>query len=135
MIWLKALALWSVILVLAVANGALRESVLLPLWGLPAAQIASGAILSGCILAVAFVGTPWYGGLSQTQSWIIGVAWLLLTLLFEFGFGRFVQQSSFAELLEAYTFSGGNIWPIVLVVTFAAPWLAAKLAERRRAHR
>jgi hypothetical protein len=127
MIWLKALALWCGILVLAVLNGALREKALLPLWGVPLAPIASGFILSCCILVVAFVGTPWYGGLSQAQSWLIGVYWLLLTLLFEFGFGRFIQQSSWEELLAAYTFRRGNIWPIVLAVTLMASGLAATL--------
>jgi hypothetical protein len=129
MIWLKALALWSGILVLAVLNGALREKVLIPAWGVPAAPIASGIILSCCILAVAFVGTPWYKGLAESQFWLIGAFWLLLTLLFEFSFGRFIQQSSWQQLVEAYTFRGGNIWPIVLAVTLTAPWLAARMRD------
>ena len=47
-------------------------------------------------------------------------------LLFEFGFGRLVQGKSWSELWEAYTFAGGNIWPLVLVVVLLSPWLAAK---------
>jgi hypothetical protein len=132
MMWLKALALWFGILVLAVLNGALREIALIPLWGVPAAPIVSGIILSSCILVVAFVGTPWYGSLSQAQSWLIGVLWLFLTLLFEFGFGRFIQQHSWEELLAAYTLSRGDIWPIVLAVTLIAPGLAAKVRASRR---
>lgn len=131
MAWLKALALWSLILVLAILNGALRETSLLPLWGAPVAPIVSGVILCGCILGVAFVGAPWYGNLSKANIWLIGAFWLLLTLLFEFGFGRVVQQRSWAELLEAYTFSGGNLWPIVLVVAFMAPWLADSVRAAR----
>jgi hypothetical protein len=56
-----------------------------------------------------------------------GLIWLCLTLSFEFGFGLFVQERSWAEMLEAYTFKDGNIWPLVLVVTFLAPLLAARI--------
>ena len=51
----------------------------------------------------------------------------MLTLVFEFSFGRLAQHKTWAELMEAYTFKGGNIWPLVLVATFIAPWLAARV--------
>ena len=127
MIWLKALALWSAILVLAILNGALRERALIALFGSPVAELTSGVILCCCILLVAFLGARWYGVHSASHYWLIGAFWLALTLVFEFGFGRLVQHASWAELLRAYPFRGGNIWPVVLVATFVAPWLAAKL--------
>jgi hypothetical protein len=49
-----------------------------------------------------------------------------LTVLFEFGLGR-AQGKSWTELLAAYSFQGGNLWPVVLVLTAAAPALAARL--------
>jgi hypothetical protein len=127
MMWLKALALWFGILVLAVLNGALREVALIPLWGVPAAPIVSGIILSGCILVVAFLGASWYDGLAASRYWLVGAFWLVLTLIFEFGFGRFVEHASWAELLDAYTFRNGNIWPMVVVATLVSPSLAARL--------
>ena len=125
--WLKALALWCGILVLAVLNGILREKALVPVMGLSAALVASGILLSACIFAAAVVATPWYGRLRSPQWLLIGVLWLVLTVAFEFGFGRFVQHKSWPELLVAYTFEGGNLWLVVLVATFLSPWLAAKL--------
>jgi len=122
----KAFALWLAILPLAILNGVLRESLLVPALGSYGAFIASGAILSACIIAVAWFGAPWYGRLRQAQWLQIGAAWLFLTLAFEFGFGRFVQHKGWAELLQAYAFKDGNIWPLVLLVTLAAPWLAAR---------
>ncbi len=123
---LKAVALWFAILVLAILNGTLREKALIPVLGSFSGFIASGAILSICIFLVAFAAAPWYGLLSSREWLLIGAFWLLLTLAFEFSFGLFVQHKTLAELFEAYTFRGGNLWPLVLVVTFISPYLAAK---------
>ena len=126
-VWLKAFSLWVAVLILAILNGALREKTLIPAMGSFGAFVASGIILSGCIVLVAFVAAPWYGQLMPSAWLRIGVLWLALTLVFEFGFGRVVGNKTWPELFEAYTFTGGNIWPLVLVVTLIAPWLAAKL--------
>ncbi len=125
-VWLKAAALWMAILVLAILNGILRENMLIPALGGFAALIASGAILSLCILLVALAAAPWYGPLALRQWVLIGLFWLLLTVAFEFSFGRLVQHKTWAELFDAYSFRGGNIWPVVLVATVVSPWLAAK---------
>ncbi|MGQ9696254.1 MAG: hypothetical protein ACUVWV_16090 [Thermodesulfobacteriota bacterium] len=123
---LKAIIIWFLILWLAILNGVLREKVLIPAVGSFTGFVASGAILSICIFLVAFAAGPWYGLLTSRAWLLIGVFWLLLTLAFEFSFGRFAQHKSWADLLQAYTFRGGNIWPLVLLVTFISPWLAAK---------
>ena len=60
----------------------------------------------------------------------VGVFWLFLTLVFEFGFGRLVQHKSWSEVLDAYTSEGGNIWPVVLLVTLLAPYIAAVVRSR-----
>ena len=124
--WLKVFALWVVILILAMLNGMLREKILVPSIGPFGALIASGIILSGCIFLVAFIGAPWYGRLALPKWLLIGSMWLALTVAFEFGFGRFVQHKEWPELFEAYTFEGGNIWPLILVATLVSPWLAAR---------
>ena len=123
---LKVAGLWLLILACAVLNGLLREAVLVPRLGAPAALVVSGLLLATCIVVVAFVFLPRLGPLTLRQRLGIGLFWLTLTLIFEFGFGRFVQQRSWADLLEAYTFRDGNLWPLVLLVTLLAPlWARA----------
>ena len=129
MVWLKASVLWLAILVLAILNGILREKALIPAMGPVGAFIASGALLSACVLVVALVGAPWYGRLPSARWLLVGVLWLILTLAFEFGFGL-LQNRAWSEMLEAYTFRGGNIWPLVLLSTLLSPWLAAGLRGR-----
>jgi len=123
---LKSLAVWAGILILAVANGALREKILIPRLGAFAGLASSGLLLSVLILAVAYVSLPWLGTRRPVHLLGVGVGWLVLTLVFEVSFGLW-QGKSWPVLLEAYTFRGGNLWPIVLVVTLIAPHVAAKL--------
>ena len=125
---LRGLGLWLVILVLAVANGIVREAVLVPKLGNSPGLILSGILLSGFVLLVAYVGLPWL----NTQGMeliLIGLGWLLATLIFEFSFGL-LRGKALNEILAAYTFKGGNIWPIVLLVVAVAPWVAGKLRGR-----
>ena len=123
----KALAVWLGILLLAVANGALREAVLVPMLGQPAGLVLSGMLLSSLIVWMACLALPWIGRTRAANYLVIGIGWLCLTLVFEFSFGHFVQGKPWPELLDAYRFQGGNLWPFVLLVTAASPFAAAKL--------
>lgn len=131
---LKPIAVWALILPLAILNGAFREAVLLPGLGNPWAQMLSGLLLSACIIAVAAVFVPRIVRGGTPQPHLIGILWLALTLVFEFGFGRLVAGRSWTELFAAYTFADGNIWPLVLVVTTFAPSLAVWFAGKNHDH-
>ena len=109
---------------MAMANGALRELVLVPLLGGRSGLVLSGVLLCLCVAVVAFVLVRVKQDVTVTQSLFVGILWLCLTLGFEFGFGGYVQHKPWSELLEAYTFEDGNLWPIVLLVTLVAPYLA-----------
>lgn len=123
---LKALAVWAVILLLAIINGAVREAILLPGLGAPAGLVLSGALLCAMILAAAYLTLPWIGSRHVPHLWGIGFGWLALTIAFEFSFGLW-QGKSWSTLVEAYTFRDGNLWPVVLVVVALAPNAAARL--------
>lgn len=114
------------------ANGALREAVLIPFFGERIGLALSGLVLCFLILLVALGFVRHGRGYSVSQGALIGSLWLLLTLAFEFGFGRYVQGKSWSDLLVAYTFEGGNLWPVVLLVTLLAPSVAALLSAKRQ---
>lgn len=128
---LKSLAVWFFILLGAIANGGLREGILLPRLGTTPAYVASGVLLALLILAVTLGCLHWLGVRSKPQALRTGAFWLLLTLCFEFGFGR-LQGKSWPALLEAYTFQDGNLWPLVLLVTLFAPLIALRLRGTSR---
>lgn len=122
----KALAIWAIILALAVFNGIFREAVLVPTLGDRPGLILSGVLLSLLILAATYLLLPWLGIRESSQLFFIGLCWLTLTIVFEFSFGL-LSGKALADILGAYKFKGGNIWSAVLVVTAVAPWLTAKL--------
>lgn len=130
---LKPLVAWLVILALAVANGALREIVLIPVLGKTTGLVMSGALLSLFVMLVSFALVRLSHGITILQGLCVGASWLCLTLVFEFSFGRYVQHKAWSELLEAYAFKDGNIWPVVLLVILLAP-PAAVLLQARSQH-
>lgn len=131
MLILQALLAWLLILALAIANGIFRESVLIPALGPGGGLVASGLLLSllialvaGALVRLKDVDVP--------QALRIGTGWLALTLAFEFAFGRFVQHKPWEEILAAYAFRDGNLWPLVLAVTLLAPPAAALLQAKSK---
>ncbi|WP_339803210.1 hypothetical protein [uncultured Marinobacter sp.] len=122
----KALAVWFIILLLAVLNGGLREAFLIPKFGNASGLVLSGVLLSVLILVVAYLALPWLGERRSAQLFTIGLGWLALTLVFEFSLGLW-QGKSWQVMFEAYALTGGNLWPVVLLITALAPYLAGRL--------
>jgi len=122
---LRALIIWFALLVLAVANGGFREGVLIPRFGSQAGHIVSTVMLCAGILIVTYVAVPWIHPGSRAETIAIGLAWLALTLAFEFGFGR-ARGKPWAELLADYDVLKGRIRVLVLLTTAVAPYLAAR---------
>src|SRR5439155_940468 len=85
---LRALVIWFALLLVAVANGAFRETLLIPRFGSQAGHVVSTLMLCAGILLVTYVAVPWIRPDSLRGTVAIGLAWLILTLAFEFGFGR-----------------------------------------------
>jgi hypothetical protein len=123
----KSLLIWAAIIPLAILNGALRELILVRHMSPSAARLASGLILSAAIIILVSATVHWFGHGKARDFLLLGATWLALTVLFEFGFGRLIAGRPWPELLRAYTFQGGDIWPIVLLTVASAPYLAGKL--------
>ena len=123
---MKTIVVWVAILLVAILNGALRDTVLVNILGSVAARFLSGIILCVAIIIAAALTAGWFAPLSPGSRWYIGVWWLMLTLGFELYIG-YAQHQSWQTLLDAYAFQGGNLWPLVLVTTLIAPWLGARI--------
>ena len=132
---LRVLVSWLAILALAFVNGAFRELVLVPALGYPWALLLSGLVLCACILAIAYLALRRREVRTALQAFGIGASWLALTLVFEFTFGRLVQGKSWNDILGAYTFARGNLWPVVLLVVLLAPAAIRAIQVARAANR
>jgi hypothetical protein len=54
----------------------------------------------------------------------------VLTILFEFGFGRYVVGDSWSTLLRAYNPGEGRVWAAVPLWTLLAPEILRRLRAR-----
>jgi hypothetical protein len=63
----------------------------------------------------------------------IGAAWVVLTVLFEFGFGHYVDGDSWEELFANYDVTEGNLWVLVLLWIGVGPATVRALAAERSA--
>ncbi len=123
----KYILAWFPMVLIAILNGATRDL----LYGkkmpeLRAHQISTvtGAMLLGVyIWALVRYLTPE----SAQQAISAGLLWLVLTIAFEFIFGRFVAGHSWARLLRDYDVFAGRLWAPLLVWIALAPYLFFEL--------
>jgi hypothetical protein len=124
---IRYILFWFVLVLIAIGNGVLREAT----YGkgvteLQAHQIstASGILFTG--VAVWLFSRAWPVD-SPAQARVIGIAWLLLTLGFEFLFGHFVAGHSWGSLLQDYNLSAGRVWVFFLAWVAVMPYLVYKI--------
>lgn len=117
------LAFWFVLMLLAIANGTLRQYT----YGkfvseLHAHQLSTltGMLLFGC--AVWLFATAWRSPDAPRQAVAIGIVWLFLTLAFECLFGRFVVGHSWQRLLRDYDLLAGRVWVVFLLWLTMLPY-------------
>lgn len=122
---LRATAVWFVLLIAAILNGAVREGFIIPRAGAYVGHVVSTISLSVLILATATASIDWIAPGGQIVS--LGLYWLTLTLAFEFLAGHYLFGNPWARLLEDYNVAQGRIWILVLVVTMFAPAIGARL--------
>jgi hypothetical protein len=102
-------------------NGAARELWLIPLIGGPAGLAVSTLSLSAAILVLSWLTIGWIHPGSTRDAFLTGLAWLALTLAFEFLAGHYVFGKPWNDLLADYDILSGRIWVLVLVTTLLAP--------------
>ncbi len=88
-------------------------------------RIISTLLLSAFIFILAWLTIGWIGPRSTQQAWLVGAAWLLLTLAFEFLAGHYLFRNSWSSLLADYNVLRGRIWVLVLITTLVAPRVCA----------
>jgi hypothetical protein len=126
----KYLAAWFPMLLLAIINGALREMLYKESLGaLPAHQLSTVTLLLLFSVYIWFIIRTW-PPVSAQQAWLIGLLWLLLTLAFEFGFGRLVGGKPWSVLLEDYNLLAGRVWVFIPAWVAAAPPLFFRLLQK-----
>jgi hypothetical protein len=123
--WLKALALWLVFLVLAIALAGVREAWLVPALGDFRAHQVETLAFCVVIATAALFGVRWMR-VTRAQGVRVGLLWAALTLAFEFGVFGLALGHPWSELLADYNIFEGRLWPLVLLTELGSPSLFAR---------
>jgi hypothetical protein len=107
--------------IIAIINGSIRQSIYETfLDELSAHQLS---VITGIIffaIYIWFISGKWKIK-SGKEAFLIGLMWLVMTVLFEFVFGYFVIGNSFEELLLDYNVLKGRLWIGILIWITISP--------------
>ncbi len=121
---------WFLLMMVAILNGILRQSLFLTSFGEHTAhQISTVTGIIFIFIVVWLLNKRWKIE-SRQQAVYIGLIWLLMTVLFEFGFGHFVMGHSWTHLLADYNLLAGRVWSLFLLFVFIVPSLVHHLDQK-----
>ncbi len=132
MFYLYSLLFWFALLVTALINAVIREKLLKP-WLEPSIgrwahqlSVPTGFVLMllATMLFLKYQKAPY----KPADLWIVGMLWCIITLVFEFGFGK-ARGMSWSELFAAYHLWKGELWMLLLLSLIVMPTLAHKLLK------
>lgn len=125
----RYLFFWLILAVVAIYNGILRQAT----YGRHLSDLAAHQLstITGILATGGVVWTLnhfWSIG-SAKEAWIIGACWLLMTVIFEFGFGHWIAGHSWSRLLADYNLLAGRVWLLFLAWITVVPYLTWRLAN------
>lgn len=130
-LFLRAMLLWGGFVLFGAASGAVRTAFTGPSFGAAAIPLHTLALcLFVFVMTFRFVRKT-ADAQAAALAWRIGVMWVMLSVAFQLGVGRFVLDAPLGVLLAEYDVSQGRLWPLYLLFLLCAPRLAAVLRLRR----
>ena len=119
--FLTALIPWFLLVILAILNGFIRQKFIFPKVGEQKAHVIGTIIFLILQFVLIFVYVKM--SLIRESSILleVGVFWVILTVLFEFGFGHYIMKHPWSKLLADYNIFKGRIWLLVLINNIFAP--------------
>lgn len=125
---IKYFLFWLPMIVIAFANGTLRELVLMKQFNeFRSHQLSTITLIVLCFIYTWFV-FPFLQIRNLKQAFLAGVVWLLLTVAFEFFLGR-MSGKSWEYLFRDYDVARGRIWPLFLFLLLMMPYLTYLLRK------
>ena len=126
----KTSIIWGIIALLAIINGIFREGILLSNLGQNMAILVSGIMLSIIVFMVTYISFPLFGKHHVHTYFLIGLQWVIMTLIFELIFGHYVMGKPWSEILQVFNIMQDDLFIIVLVVSLFSPLLVAKMRNK-----
>ena len=128
----RLVGVWVLLAIVMSANGVFREAVLKDAMTADEANLASAVIGVFLILGVTRLFLGPLKGARRSTLIRVSAAFVVMTVAFEFAIGRLVDRKTWGELIENYALWRGHLWPIVLAVLAATPFLWSTRSSERQ---
>lgn len=126
---MKYLLAWFPLVIVAIANGAIREAFFKNVLNDFRAHQLSTLTLLTLMFVYGYLMRHWLNIQHTKEALQCSVLWVAMTLAFEFGFGHWVGKKSWGELLVQYDLLSGNLWTLVIVFTAVLPFIIKYFTE------
>lgn len=126
-VWLRAIAVWLLVMAVEFVHGTLRWIFLRPHVGdFRSGQIGvfSGSLL---FLLIVYFCKPWMKLRGVGDCLRVGVLWVGLTLVFEWSFGHYAMRRSWESIAAEYNLLHGGLMLVGLAIFGMSPWIAFRL--------
>ena len=127
--WLRAVALWFLLMVAETLHGLWRAKVLATWIGDAAARDVSVFTGSFVILLITFACIGWIPARSARTLVLVGFTWVVLTIAYELALGRFAFHRSWGEIMSDFDLPHGRLLPVGLLFLMFSPLLAVRVAR------
>jgi hypothetical protein len=128
-VYLRYFVAWFPIIVLAFANARIRESVYKRYVGELAAHQMSTLTLGILVGIYVLVLSRRLKLQNSGQAVGVGLMWLVMTIVFETGLGRYVLGNPWSQVLRDYNISEGRVWPLFLLWLMVSPYVFYRIKD------
>jgi hypothetical protein len=130
----RAGVIWLVLLVIAVTAGIARTLLLEPRVGEQLGHVIGTALVIVVFSTVIWLTFDWVSPLADPlNAWVIGLGWVMATMLFEFLFGHYVDGAPWSRLVADYNVLRGRLWILVPLTLLFVPVLETLVRRRELA--
>lgn len=126
---LRGFTIWLLIIFAESIHGTLRQLLLAPLVGDFTARRIAFFVGLFLIFGITYLFIRWINATSFKALLAVGIMWMILTAMFEFGLGLFVMNLSWERMFEDYDLSRGGLMGFGLLFMVFAPYLATKMRK------
>lgn len=126
-LYLKYFLAWMPLVFLGIGNAAIRQVVYAGYVSELAAHQISTLTLIIMYAVYAWVVFSFLRLYSPGQAIGVGLMWMVLTVVFEFGVGHYVLGDPWGDLLHAYNIVQGRVWGLFILWVGLAPYVIYRI--------
>lgn len=130
---IRSILTWISFTPIAILNGIIRETTYKNLVGdFAAHQVSTIPAIIAFIVLAYFMLRKYINLAKNWQLFFIGFFWFIVTVIFEFSFGYFVDGNSWQSLINDYNLFQGRLWLLFLINEIFTPYIIKLISNPQK---